>query len=485
MNTQVKNGIQLPAYDMELLNSGKLISVPFKQTLKQGQEFWLYPCQQLPLELGLDEYYQPKYLNAAKAAFSKYTDTPIQIQAWGRAEYHWHIHPSSKCFLPQIAQSTIWNLSALENIFEQYQILKLLFLRVYRLAQPCIVNVLTQPGTYYWASSEDKVVQASKNDISVVSASSFEQRKSLLMSGEPYPFLALEALQLQIDSSNNDNIETKNFSHRIKNFLGWTNQKLVAQPMPQWINEISAKGNRSLQEDDGTSNYHAGTAFENSVRDSLGFLGFKIDHSHKGGAGGLDLFCSEPYPLVGECKSGKKIPNDTAVQLLNLGTIRLNNKEEFSRSVKLIIGPGEPTEQLKKAAKVHGMAIINPSTLEKLVKLHYRYPIDLFRLKDYLVDGQADDEVDKFITQVIQSIKLRLYIIKLVKKFLEDSHDSDAEIAQLHAVYIYSGPPQPLKREEMNEILIELSSPLTGYLGRKKGSEGSDRFYFLRDLLVD
>jgi hypothetical protein len=35
----------------------------------------------------------------------------------------------------------------------------------------------------------------------------------------------------------------------------------------------------------------------------------------------------------------------------------------------------------------------------------------------------------------------------------------------------------------MHEILIELSSPLTGYLGRIKGSDWrSDRFYYLRDL---
>jgi hypothetical protein len=35
----------------------------------------------------------------------------------------------------------------------------------------------------------------------------------------------------------------------------------------------------------------------------------------------------------------------------------------------------------------------------------------------------------------------------------------------------------------MHEILIELSSPLTGYLGRKKGSDWkSDRFYFIRNL---
>jgi len=32
--------------------------------------------------------------------------------------------------------------------------------------------------------------------------------------------------------------------------------------------------------------------------------------------------------------------------------------------------------------------------------------------------------------------------------------------------------------------LKEFYSPLTGYLGRNKGRDGSDRFYFLRDLTL-
>ena len=49
-----------------------------------------------------------------------------------------------------------------------------------------------------------------------------------------------------------------------------------------------------------------------------------------------------------------------------------------------------------------------------------------------------------------------------------------------------SKPPKQLSREELHEILIELSSPLTGFLGRIKGDDWRrDRFYFLRDLLLD
>ncbi|MBD2059784.1 DUF1802 family protein [Oculatella sp. FACHB-28] len=481
MSIQIFKGIQLPALDLEMLNLGKLIAIPFKQSVSEGQVFWLYPSQQLPSDLTLEQYYKPEYLSFASRSLQKSAIAPVQMPTWGQCEYHWQIHSNNKHLLPKIAQSTIWNLSALEHLFGQHNVLKMLFLRVHYFSEPCVVNSLLQSGYFFWTQAEDKITTPNEHDTSVVSKVGFDRRKNLLMSGEIYPYTSLESLQLQVEEVATDNPNASQLNHNLKQLLGWTSHNKLESKEPEWMSKIAILGDRS-KEAEGTSNYQAGTDFENIVRQSLEFLGFKIDYSHRGGAGGLDLFCSAPYPLVGECKSGKKIPNDTAVQLLNLGTIRLENKETFSKAAKLIIGPGEPTDQLQKAAKVHGMAIIHPTTLEKLVKLHHKYPIDLFKLKDYLIDGQADDEVERYIHQNLQAAKLRAYIIQLVKNFLENSLDEDADIAQLHAVYVVSKPPQPLKREEMYEILVELSSPLTGYLGRRKGDVGSDRFYFLRHM---
>jgi hypothetical protein len=486
MSIQIFKGIQLPAFDIEMLNLGKVIAVPFKQHISEGQTLWIYPSKQLPLDLSLEQYYKTEYLTAAKVSLEKSAVAPMQVSTWGVCACHWQIHPNNKHFLSEIAQSTVWNLNALEHIFEQHKVLKLLFLRVYRFSEPCIVNLPPQQGSFFWFQSEDKVVAASEQDEPVVSKASFDRRKTLLMSGEVYPYRSLESLQLQVQEITTHNSHANRLNHDIKQLLGWTNQNSFASSeQPVWISDITTLGNRSKEEDEGKTAYQAGTDFEIIVRKSLEFLGFKIDSEHHGGAGGIDLFCSQPYPLIGECKSGKKIPNDTAVQLLNLGTLRLEDKETFSRAAKLIIGPGTPTSQLKKAAKVHGMAIIHPATLEKLVKLHHKYPIDLFKLKDYLVDGQADDEVERFINQSVQAAQLRAYVVQLVKHFLENSYDDDADISQLHAVYVVSEPPQPLKRDEMYEILVELSSPLTSFLGRRKGSDGSDRFYFLRDFPID
>lgn len=225
-------------------------------------------------------------------------------------------------------------------------------------------------GNFCWAEQEAMLIGDINNDNSVVSAGSFKMRKHQIISGEIYPHPELETLSLELCNTN-QSIQVKKFTQSLQSILGWSYESSEKHIYPGWMTQISALGSRSKEEDEGKSNYQAGTDFEDIVRQSLEFLGFKVDYAHRGGAGGLDLFCSEPYPLVGECKSGKKIPNDTAVQLLNLGTLRLEDKKSFDESIKLIIGPGEATEQLNKAAKVHNMAIINPSTLEKLVQLHY------------------------------------------------------------------------------------------------------------------
>ena len=211
-----------------------------------------------------------------------------------------------------------------------------------------------------------------------------------------------------------------------------------------------------------------------------------VDYFHKGGAGGIDVYCPDPYPLVIECKAGKKIPNNTAVQLLNLATLRLKNEELVKEVTKLIIGPGKQTEQLKEAAKVHNMSIINPYTLEELVKLQAKYPgcIDLLKLKNHLKSGQSDEEVNQYIELVKSEIKERSQIIAAVKK-QQELGIQYPNVTQIHTTYntMFANNINSVMSEEMiRDLLIELSSPLTGYLGRIKERNNSECFYFLRDL---
>jgi hypothetical protein len=235
--------------------------------------------------------------------------------------------------------------------------------------------------------------------------------------------------------------------------------------------------------DQGKNNYQAGTDFENIVHQSLEFLGFTIDAAHKGGAGGLDLFCSKPYPLVGECKAGKGIPSRTTEELIKLGGMHLG-KDQFLAATKLIIGPGKPTPDVLTAAQEWRVSIINPMSLQKLVELKAKYPgsIDLIELKKYLEPGQIDHKIGDYINKVLAEIKLRIHITQILKKYLEQVRATDVDVNTLFGVYVGSNPPQVLSLQDFYKVLIELSSPLTGFVGRRKGSDGRDRFYFLRHM---
>jgi hypothetical protein len=260
-------------------------------------------------------------------------------------------------------------------------------------------------------------------------------------------------------------------------------------PDSSWIQEIAKVGNSS-----------DGHTFEKLVRKSLIELGFtnsnsnpkaSLDPNATGGAGGIDFYCERPYPVVGECKASEKesVPNSVTAQLIHLGHTHLG-KAEFDRAIKLIVAAGPLTTPARQAAIENQMNVIRPETLQRLVefKAKYKGAIDLFKLERVLQQapfGLADDKVNSAIDKISRDIKLRSHIVQLVKNYLEKTGFERASLHALHGAYAISNPPQLLKTEALHEILVELSSPLTGYLGRNKGRDGSDRFYFLRDLQVD
>ena len=266
---------------------------------------------------------------------------------------------------------------------------------------------------------------------------------------------------------------------RLKEAENQQKQKL-AQELA-WIKTITTLGDRSIEEDTGRSNYQAGTDFENIVRKALEFLGFTVDDSHKGGAGGLDIFCSKPYPLTGECKAGKTIPNATIGELMRLGGTHLGLEEFIHLSAKLVIGSGKATKPMLKDANEWKVSIIKAMTLQKLVELNAKYPnsVDLVELKKYFIPGKTDHRIEEYIKKIEDEIKIRSKIIQLVKQYNKQS------INFLLGSYSDLHPLEPLTERELYNILIELSSPLTGYLGREKCNDNNwknDRFYFLRDL---
>jgi hypothetical protein len=240
-----------------------------------------------------------------------------------------------------------------------------------------------------------------------------------------------------------------------------------------------------------------GNQFERLVRKSFIKLGFTCSNSNSkanldpekvGGAGGVDFYCEYPYPVVGECKATKseKVPSSTPGQLIQLGKNHL--QEHFDSCVKIILAAGELTKDALLTTQNNHMNVITPETLEKLVELQSNYQgcVNLLELKQCLQQepfGLADDKVNSYISKIEQDIQLRSHLVQLVKNYLQNSNLDSTGVEALHGAYFSSQPPQPLLEKEMHEILIELSSSLTGYLGRIKGADWkSDKFYFLRDL---
>lgn len=466
----IDTALRLPAPEVEALIQGRMIAAMPRIFIEPGRQFVIYPSDTSINPLPVERYYRSDFLPIAQLG-----SETISIKAWAKCELCQILNDAEA--IETLSRLTVWTVEALQETLSQRGYIFLTYLRVYQLPQPIQVRVVQPKGQFVALPNSLTVTEA----MPVLSDRIFSQRKRQLENRQPPLHPELEELQSVI--ARMDNPEAGQVAHRISQFLGWASVSQAKQ-QPAWITTIADLGNRSKELDEEKSNYQAGTDFENIVRRSLEFLGFTIAYAHKGGAGGLDLFCSKPYALVGECKAGKSIPNTTAVQLLNLGTLRLN-KEDFNKSAKLIIGPGEPTGQFEAVAKIQSMAIINPETLEKLVKLQSKYSgsVDLFKLKDYLKPGSADDEVEKYIAQVETEIRLRSHLVQLVKKHLENTGDQNVGVDALHGAYGFFNPPTRLQREAMYEILIELSSPLTGYLGRIKASYWTrDRFYFLRDL---
>jgi hypothetical protein len=447
----IVNGLRISATNLDALRSGAIVGAFSKTFLAIDRSFALYPDLQVE------------------------NSDLVTVDLWAECKSCESIDNTFD--LLKLSQLTALPIEELESIFQQRASIFLLVLRVYKLPNPIQVQ---QQSTGNFVPLPESINIFEK--ISILDDEQFQQIQDqskdleLLIIPNQSPDIVLDDdVFLEI----NPNIMTVEPQEV-------TDEETQPNNSLSWIKTISTLGDRSIETDTGKNNWQAGTDFENIVRKALEFLGFKADYTHKGGAGGLDLLCLEPYALFGECKAGKKIPNDTAVQLLNLGTLRRGDL--FPKAVKLIIGAGKPTTQLEDAAKAHGMAIINAVTLQKLVELKSTHSgsIDLIELRKYFVGGQSNQEIDKYIEKVTNEMKLRSHIVNLVK----NHHEDRISVESIFSVYPYSNPPQPIPKSEdlrgtLRDILIELSSPLVGYLGRvEEDGKKCDRFYYLRDLPI-
>ncbi|MCC5646612.1 DUF1802 family protein [Nostoc sp. CHAB 5824] len=476
----------LPASEIEALIQGRMIATMPRTFINLGRQFALYP-NDISINLqSYEQYYRPSFLSIAQTVLAQQACEKVVVKAWARCE-GCILHPPES--LDSLSLLTVWTKEGLQQTLGQRPHLVLAYLRVYLLPQS--LEILLQSQNPQFRPLNSSLIVSEVNP--VLNDRTFAQRKRQLEKLESPLHPELEELHSAIASLTISQPAAKQLDDDIKVFLGWSSDKLIKQPDLNlaWINNIAKLGDRSIELEDKKTNHEAGTDFEIIARRSLDFLGFKVEENYKGGAGGLDLFCSQPYPLVCECKAGKSIPDRAVEELDRIG--RRHLKENYLQAVRLIIGPGKPTKNLKESAEISKISIINVMTLQKLVELKAKYPggINLVELKQYLEPGQIDYKIDEYIDKAEKEIKLRSQILTAVKELSEQDNET---LKATHQSFIvteirvhYNATHNPrLNDEVVHDLLIELSSPLTGYLGRIKGSDWkSDRFYFLRDLPIN
>lgn len=484
----IYNALCLPAPDIEALIQGRIVAVmPRKWINNPGQPFALYPASISLNSLPLEGYYRSSFLPIVQQVLANFNSKTVVIKAWAKCELC--PMPKDPKSLESFSRLSIWTKESLQQMLKQRPYTTLAYLQVYLLPQPIEIPVYTQPRHFVPLPQQLRVFDANP----VLTDNIFATRKRQLEKLEPPTHPELEEFLGILSPLALRNPAAKKLEQDIQVFLGWSNKKTANNLDSDlaWIQKIAEVGNSS-----------DGNEFERLVRKSFIKLGFScsntnpkanLDPQKLGGAGGVDFYCEYPYPVVGECKATKseKVPSSTPGQLIQLGKNHL--QEKYDPCVKIILAAGELTKDALLTTQNHQMNVITPETLEKLVELqsHYQGCVDLFELKQCLQQepfGLADDKVNNYINKIKQNIKLRSHIIAAVKELSDQDTESFSvkqkcfTVTEIRTHYNATHNPK-LRNELVYHLLIELSSPLTGYLGRIESNEWkNDKFYFLRDL---
>jgi hypothetical protein len=482
----INTAFPLPAPDIEALIEGRTIAAIPRIFINPGRQFALYPTDTSVNALPTEQYYRSNFLPTAQRSLAELDSETVLIKAWARCELCQVMDQAES--LDLLSQLSVWTKEALLQTRSKRGNIFLAFLRVYRLPQPVEIPVQQSPRFF---SLPQPLTGTEATP--VLGNIFFKQRCRQMIEPNLSLHPELEAVQAAIAPLSNNHLAAKELEYDIKTFLAWSGYKSTGQIPPTlvWIQTIAKVGNSSDRD-----------SFKTLVRKSLIELGFtnsnqnpkaSLNPEATGVAESLDFYCDAPYPVVGACQASQQenVPNSVSDQLIHLGHTHLGNAQ-FDHSVKIIFAADPLTKRDRKAAVENKMNIIRPETWQRLVELKAQHQgsINLLDLKPCLQQApfgeEADAKVNRYIDKVQQNLKVRSRLVALVKNYLHNAGLRDTTVEAIHGLYTASPPPQPLTLEEMHEILIELSSPLTGYLGRIKGKEWrSDRFYFLRDLKLE
>lgn len=479
----------LPAPDVAALNRGQMVVAISQAFLDPGRQFALCPARTATGSLTIGQYYNSNFLTTASQSLAELDTGKALVKSWARCERCEIINRPDRFDI--LSQLTVWTEEALTQALKQRRNLFLICLRVYHLSQ--VIETEAKANVRF--ISLPRAINLEESN-PVLSQNFFDYKYRQTLNRELPKDPEMEDLLQSIsglarDLSSKEVIACRTLERDIKTFLGSSDEIVSSNSDPawEWIKKIKATGHSS-----------DGHAFEKLVRRSMIELGFKnsntnpkasLDPESTGGAGGLDFYCEMPYPVIGECKASSKetIPTDVCSQLTYLG--QTHATRDYNTAVKLIISRGSLNNFTRNIAQENKMNVIKPETLQRLVTLKAQFPgsINLFELKLCLSElpfgEEADGSLNQYIDAVEEKVRLRSQVIKAVQQLSGQrnqipggtTHTFSIIEIRVHHNAVFNDNQTD---SQVRDILVELSSPLVGYLGRKE-----EKFYLIRELKID
>jgi len=415
----------------------------------------------------LSDQYHSQAVDALKPAFLP-ADKPVNATHWAKCVFCQQVSEEA---IATLSSLTIWTKESLSTHLQNGSLF-LSFLRVYALSEPFLIDTEPVCDQLYKFTPLSNYLDVDMA-LPVYSDDEFALAKKEILEPAAPKSSSKEESAIHLEKAKTEEI----------NIL----------EADDWIAKISEFGNSS-----------DGHTFEKLVRKGLVTLGFSnslnqpqasLDPNATGGAGGLDFYADEPYPIVGECKAtatGSVV--DPATQLHKLG-LKWLSQEDFDLATKLILAAGRITDHANQIAIGHKMNVIRPETLQTLVELKVEYPeLRISSLEASLKQSpfgrEADDKIFSWAQKKKQELEIeaqylprRWQIIQTIKELTaQPFHKKRTAFSVVEVRSHHNAKYQPFVTDDVaNDMLIELSSPLSNFLGREQVDK-QVHFYFKKDM---
>lgn len=204
-----------------------------------------------------------------------------------------------------------------------------------------------------------------------------------------------------------------------------------------------------------------GRKFEKLVLLFFKYLGFEIDEVTSGKSGELDIICLSPFKIGIECRSTGKNVGVNIIDELKRHVRRYEEKNGYERnSFKGLIVGEDTTKQFNDDCKREKCFSLRTSTFVNLLKLTAKYHLSPIELEDFFKDyGSIDDGVANFIENKERKIKMREIVINILKE-----KSRPLNYHEIKVLTESKGFKEAEVEEEINKILIELSSPINNII---------------------